>query len=203
MTSTILNYKSVFILIGSLLLTACDNESTHNKSEEIINYPVRTMSGFNIAYPTSFSLNREDTEHYFQLLPDHVQDATSQMLVYQAKPVCQLSKVRLVYFKLDDMMSYDIDSGAQGIVDNISTIDGMKETSTTIKPFTVSEMPARQIFFEGKLSNQKVSYEGVLIADTNTNRVWQLQFIAENKSNNNQEVIDCTNRYVNSISINQ
>ena len=25
----------------------------------------------------------------------------------------------------------------------------------------------------------------------------------ENKSNNNQEVIDCTNRYVNSISINQ
>ncbi|MGR6439339.1 hypothetical protein ACU42Y_13450 [Proteus mirabilis] len=67
----------------------------------------------------------------------------------------------------------------------------------------MSEMPARQIFFEGKLSNQKVSYEGVLIADTNTNRVWQLQFIAENKSNNNQEVIDCTNRYVNSISINQ
>lgn len=48
-----------------------------------------------------------------------------------------------------------------------------------------------------------MSYEGVLIADTNTNRVWQLQFIAENKSNNNQEVIDCTNRYVNSISINQ
>ncbi|HDT3001063.1 TPA: hypothetical protein QHL53_003359 [Proteus mirabilis] len=203
MTATILNYKSVFILIGSLLLTACDNESTHNKSNDAINYPVRTMSGFNIAYPTSFSLSRDDTEQYFQLLPDHVQDVTSQMLVYQAKPVCQLSEVRLVYFKLDDMMSYDIDTGAQGIVDNISTIDGMKETSTTIKPFTVSEMQARQIFFEGKLSNQKVSYEGVLIADTNTNRVWQLQFIAENNSNNNQKVIDCTNRYVNSISINQ
>lgn len=67
------------------------------------------MSGFNIAYPTSFSLNRDDTEHYFQLLPDHVK-MSSQMLVYQAKPVCQLSEVRLVYFKLDDMMSYDIDS---------------------------------------------------------------------------------------------
>lgn len=50
-----------------------------------------------------------------------------------------------------------------GIVDNISTIDGMKNFNNNKAFSQCQKMPARQIFFEGKLSNRKrkVSYEGI------------------------------------------
>lgn len=202
---TISRFKTVIILMASLLLSACDNNSTTSTSKKIADYPVQGISGFNIHYPTSFSMNRKDTEHYFQLLPDYVQDVTTEMLVYKSEPICNLTEVRLAYFKMNEIMTYDIDSGAQGIVDNIALLDGMKEIFTSIKPLDISGFQGRHVFFEGKMAQENVSYEGILVADTKTNRVWQLQFIGDVNSQSNREkhrqLLECTSEYVNSITI--
>lgn len=204
---TIFKFNTTVLLIAGLLLTGCDNNSTSEKSNSISNIPVQTVSGFNMTYPTAFSMSREDTENYFKLLPDNVQDVTTEMMVYKSQPICDLSEVRLVYFKMIDAMTYDVDAGAQGIVDNIAIIDGMNEIFTSIKPLAISNVESRHVVFEGKLATENVSYEGVLVADTKTNRVWQLQFISEINSQSNKQkysqVIECTNKYIQTITINK
>ncbi|MEQ4923583.1 hypothetical protein [Proteus hauseri] len=202
---TISKFKTAIILIASLLLSACDDNSTTSERKKISHYPVQLMSGFNIHYPTSFSMSRKDTEHYFQILPDYVQDVTTEMLVYKSEPICNLAEVRLVYFKMNKIMTYDIDSGAQGIVDNIALLDGMKEIFTSIKPLDISGFQGRHVLFEGKMAQENVSYEGVLISDTKNNRVWQLQFIGDVNSQSNRnkyrQQLECTSGYIASITI--
>lgn len=205
MTLTISKFNTMIILIASLLLTACDNNSTLQESEYVNKYPVQSISGFNIHYPTSFSMSRKDTENYFQLLPDYVQDVTTEMLVYKAEPICHLLEVRLVYFKMNKIMTYDIDAGAQGIVDNIADLSGMKEINSTIKPLDISGLAGRRVFFEGSMRNKDMAYQGLLIADTDSNRVWQLQFIGDlnGKSDGGKysQSIECTSKLIQSITI--
>ncbi|WP_193014516.1 MULTISPECIES: hypothetical protein [Gammaproteobacteria] len=204
---TISKLNTTVLLITGLLLTGCDNNSTSEASNNISHIPVQTVSGFNMTYPTSFSMSREDTENYFKLLPDNVQDVTTEMIVYKSQPICDLSEVRLVYFKMIDAMTYDVEAGAQGIIDNIAIIDGMNEISTSIKPLTILDVESRHVLFEGKLAKENVSYEGVLVADIGTNRVWQLQFISEINSQSHKQkysqMIECTNKYIQTISINE
>ncbi len=204
---TISKFNTTVLLIVGLLISGCDNNSTSKTSNDISNIPVQTVSGFNMAYPTSFTMSREDTENYFKLLPDNIQDVTTEMMVYKSEPICDLTDVRLVYFKMIDAMSYDVDAGAQGIVDNIAIIDGMKEISTSIKPLTIPNAESRHVFFEGKYAKENVSYEGVLVADLKTNRVWQLQLISNFNSQSNKQknsqILECTNKYIQTITINK
>ncbi|WP_311753309.1 hypothetical protein [Proteus columbae] len=204
---TISKFNTTVLLIVGLLISGCDNNSTSKTSNDISNIPVQTVSGFNMAYPTSFTMSREDTENYFKLLPDNIQDVTTEMMVYKSEPICDLTEVRLVYFKMIDAMSYDVDTGAQGIVDNIAIIDGMKEISTSIKPLTIPNVESRHVFFEGKYAKENVSYEGVLVADLKTNRVWQLQLISNFNSQSNKQknsqILECTNKYIQTITINK
>lgn len=204
---TISKFNTTVLLIVGLLISGCDNNSTSKTSNDISNIPVQTVSGFNMAYPTSFTMSREDTENYFKLLPDNIQDVTTEMMVYKSEPICDLTDVRLVYFKMIDAMSYDVDAGAQGIVDNIAIIDGMKEISTSIKPLTIPNVESRHVFFEGKYAKENVSYEGVLVADLKTNRVWQLQLISNFNSQSNKQknsqILECTNKYIQTITINE
>ncbi|WP_066753128.1 hypothetical protein [Proteus myxofaciens] len=198
-------FKTAIILLGSLLLTSCDNNTSSDNANKTQDYPKQSMMGFNIAYPTSFLMNREETESYFELLPDNVQDITTEMIVYKSKPVCNLSEVRLVYFKMNPIMSYDIDAGAKGIIDNIAALGGMNKINSSIKPLTISDYPGRYILFEGKIANENVSYQGVLIADTEIKRVWQLQFIRSMNSSSDEkkfnQSIECTNKFIDTISI--
>nr|WP_235410152.1 hypothetical protein [Proteus terrae] len=193
--------------MAGLLLSGCDNNSTSETSNDIRNIPIQAISGFNMAYPTSFTMSREDTENYFKSLPDNVQDVTTEMMVYKSEPICDLTEVRLVYFKMIDAMSYDVDAGAQGIVDNIAIIDGMNEISTSIKPLTIPNVESRHVFFEGKYAKENVSYEGILAADLKTNRVWQLQLISNFNSQSNKQknsqILECTNKYIQTITINK
>lgn len=202
---TISKFNTTVLLIVGLLISGCDNNSTSKTSNDISNIPVQTVSGFNMAYPTSFTMSREDTENYFKLLPDNIQDVTTEMMVYKSEPICDLTEVRLVYFKMIDAMSYDVDAGAQGIVDNIAVIDGMNEISTLIKPLTIPNVESRHVFFEGKYAKENVSYEGVLVADLKTNRVWQLQLISNFNSQSNKQknsqILECTNKYIQTITI--
>lgn len=202
---TISKFNTTVLLIAGLLISGCDNNSTSEMSNEISNIPVQTVSGFNMVYPTSFTMSREDTENYFKLLPDNIQDVTTEMMVYKSEPICDLTEVRLVYFKMIDAMSYDVDTGAQGIVDNIAIIDGMTEISTSIKPLTIPKVESRHVFFEGKYAKENVSYEGVLAADLKTNRVWQLQLISNFNSQSdkqkNSQILECTNKYIQTITI--
>ncbi|MBG6025824.1 hypothetical protein I5F10_00220 [Proteus mirabilis] len=204
---TISKFNTTVLLIVGLLISGCDNNSTSKTSNDISNIPVQTVSGFNMAYPTSFTMSREDTENYFKLLPDNIQDVTTEMMVYKSEPICDLTEVRLVYFKMIDAMSYNVDTGAQGIVDNIAIIDGMKEISTSIKPLTIPNVESRHVFFEGKYAKENVSYEGVLVADLKTNRVWQLQLISNFNSQSNKQknsqILECTNKYIQTITINK
>lgn len=202
---TISKFNTTVLLIAGLLISGCDNNSTSETSNDISNIPVQTVSGFNMAYPTSFTMSREDTENYFKSLPDNIQDVTTEMMVYKSEPICDLTEVRLVYFKMIDAMSYDVDAGAQGIVDNIAVIDGMNEISTSIKPLTIPNVESRHVFFEGKYAKENVSYEGVLAADLKTNRVWQLQLISNFNSQSNKQknsqILECTNKYIQTITI--
>lgn len=202
---TISKLNTTVLLIVGLLISGCDNNSTSKTSNDITNIPVQTVSGFNMVYPTSFTMSREDTENYFKSLPDNVQDVTTEMMVYKSEPICNLTEVRLVYFKMIDAMSYDVDTGAQGIVDNIAIIDGMNEISTSIKPLTIPNVESRHVFFEGKYAKENVSYEGVLVADLKTNRVWQLQLISNFNSQSNKQkndqIFECTNKYIQTITI--
>ncbi|MCK9782631.1 hypothetical protein GY03_12775 [Proteus vulgaris] len=202
---TISKFNTTVLLIAGLLISGCDNNSTSEMSNDISNIPVQTVSGFNMVYPTSFTMSREDTENYFKLLPDNIQDVTTEMMVYKSEPICDLTEVRLVYFKMIDAMSYDVDTGAQGIVDNIAIIDGMTEISTSIKPLTIPNVESRHVFFEGKYAKENVSYEGVLVADLKTNRVWQLQLISNFNSQSdkqkNSQILECTNKYIQTITI--
>ncbi|MBG3019494.1 MULTISPECIES: hypothetical protein [Proteus] len=202
---TIYKFNTTVLLIAGLLISGCDNNSTSETSNDISNIPVQTVSGFNMAYPTSFTMSREDTENYFKSLPDNIQDVTTEMMVYKSEPICDLTEVRLVYFKMIDAMSYDVDAGAQGIVDNIAVIDGMNEISTLIKPLTIPNVESRHVFFEGKYAKENVSYEGVLAADLKTNRVWQLQLISNFNSQSNKQknsqILECTNKYIQTITI--
>ncbi|WP_311751778.1 hypothetical protein [Proteus columbae] len=202
---TISRFNTTVLLIAGLLISGCDNNSTSETSNDISNIPVQTVSGFNMAYPTSFTMSREDTENYFKSLPDNIQDVTTEMMVYKSEPICDLTEVRLVYFKMIDAMSYDVDAGAQGIVDNIAVIDGMNEISTSIKPLTIPNVESRHVFFEGKYAKENVSYEGVLAADLKTNRVWQLQLISNFNSQSNKQknsqILECTNKYIQTITI--
>lgn len=204
---TISKFNTTVLLIAGLLISGCDNNSTSETSNDISNISVQTVSGFNMAYPTSFSMSREDTENYFKSLPDNIQDVTTEMMVYKSEPICDLTEVRLVYFKMIDAMSYDVDAGAQGIVDNIAIIDGMNEISTSIKPLTIPNVESRHVFFEGKYAKENVSYEGILAADLKTNRVWQLQLISNFNSQSdkqkNSQVLECTNKYIQTITINK
>ncbi|WP_337135852.1 hypothetical protein [Proteus terrae] len=204
---TISKFNTTVLLIAGLLISGCDNNSTSETSNDISNISVQTVSGFNMAYPTSFSMSREDTENYFKSLPDNIQDVTTEMMVYKSEPICDLTEVRLVYFKMIDAMSYDVDAGAQGIVDNIAIIDGMNEISTSIKPLTIPNVESRHVFFEGKYAKENVSYEGILAADLKTNRVWQLQLISNFNSQSdkqkNSQIIECTNKYIQTITINK
>lgn len=204
---TISKFNTTVLLIAGLLISGCDNNSTSETSNEISNISVQTVSGFNMAYPTSFSMSREDTENYFKSLPDNIQDVTTEMMVYKSEPICDLTEVRLVYFKMIDAMSYDVDAGAQGIVDNIAIIDGMNEISTSIKPLTIPNVESRHVFFEGKYAKENVSYEGILAADLKTNRVWQLQLISNFNSQSdkqkNSQILECTNKYIQTITINK
>ncbi|UXA35861.1 hypothetical protein KZA80_08135 [Proteus terrae] len=200
-------FNTTVLLIAGLLLSGCDNNSTSETSNDIRNIPIQAISGFNMAYPTSFTMSREDTENYFKSLPDNVQDVTTEMMVYKSEPICDLTEVRLVYFKMIDAMSYDVDAGAQGIVDNIAIIDGMNEISTSIKPLTIPNVESRHVFFEGKYAKENVSYEGILAADLKTNRVWQLQLISNFNSQSNKQknsqIFECTNKYIQTITINK
>ncbi|MEY0450044.1 hypothetical protein [Proteus terrae] len=200
-------FNTTVLLIAGLLLSGCDNNSTSETSNDIRNIPIQAISGFNMAYPTSFTMSREDTENYFKSLPDNVQDVTTEMMVYKSEPICDLTEVRLVYFKMIDVMSYDVDAGAQGIVDNIAIIDGMNEISTSIKPLTIPNVGSRHVFFEGKYAKENVSYEGILAADLKTNRVWQLQLISNFNSQSNKQknsqILECTNKYIQTITINK
>ncbi|MBG2912961.1 MULTISPECIES: hypothetical protein [Proteus] len=200
-------FNTTVLLIAGLLLSGCDNNSTSETSNDIRNIPIQAISGFNMAYPTSFTMSREDTENYFKSLPDNVQDVTTEMMVYKSEPICDLTEVRLVYFKMIDVMSYDVDAGAQGIVDNIAIIDGMNEISTSIKPLTIPNVESRHVFFEGKYAKENVSYEGILAADLKTNRVWQLQLISNFNSQSNKQknsqILECTNKYIQTITINK
>lgn len=200
-------FNTTVLLIAGLLLSGCDNNSTSETSNDIRNIPIQAISGFNMAYPTSFTMSREDTENYFKSLPDNVQDVTTEMMVYKSEPICDLTEVRLVYFKMIDAMSYDVDAGAQGIVDNIAIIDGMNEISTSIKPLTIPNVESRHVFFEGKYAKENVSYEGILAADLKTNRVWQLQLISNFNSQSNKQknsqILECTNKYIQTIAINK
>lgn len=200
-------FNTTVLLIAGLLLSGCDNNSTSETSNDIRNIPIQAISGFNMAYPTSFTMSREDTENYFKSLPDNVQDVTTEMMVYKSEPICDLTEVRLVYFKMIDVMSYDVDAGAQGIVDNIAIIDGMNEISTSIKPLTIPNVESRHVFFEGKYAEENVSYEGILAADLKTNRVWQLQLISNFNSQSNKQknsqILECTNKYIQTITINK
>ncbi|MBG6038149.1 hypothetical protein I5F12_08705 [Proteus cibarius] len=200
-------FNTTVLLIAGLLLSGCDNNSTSETSNDIRNIPIQAISGFNMAYPTSFTMSREDTENYFKSLPDNVQDVTTEMMVYKSEPICDLTEVRLVYFKMIDAMSYDVDAGAQGIVDNIAIIDGMNEISTSIKPLTIPNVESRHVFFEGKYAKENVSYEGILAADLKTNRVWQLQLISNFNSQSNKQknsqILECTNKYIQTITINK
>lgn len=202
---TISRFNTTVLLIAGLLISGCDNNSTSETSNDISNIPVQTVSGFNMAYPTSFTMSREDTENYFKSLPDNIQDVTTEMMVYKSEPICDLTEVRLVYFKMINAMSYDVDAGAQGIVDNIAVIDGMNEISTSIKPLTIPNVESRHVFFEGKYAKENVSYEGVLAADLKTNRVWQLQLISNFNSQSNKQknsqILECTNKYIQTITI--
>lgn len=202
---TISKFNTTVLLIAGLLISGCDNNSTSETSNDISNIPVQTVSGFNMAYPTSFTMSREDTENYFKSLPDNIQDVTTEMMVYKSELICDLTEVRLVYFKMIDAMSYDVDAGAQGIVDNIAIIDGMNEISTSIKPLTIPNVESRHVFFEGKYAKENVSYEGVLAADLKTNRVWQLQLISNFNSQSNKQknsqILECTNKYIQTITI--
>ncbi|WP_454209230.1 hypothetical protein [Proteus sp. Marseille-Q3619] len=202
---TIYKFNTTVLLIAGLFISGCDNNSTSETSNDISNIPVQTVSGFNMAYPTSFTMSREDTENYFKSLPDNIQDVTTEMMVYKSEPICDLTEVRLVYFKMIDAMSYDVDAGAQGIVDNIAVIDGMNEISTLIKPLTIPNVESRHVFFEGKYAKENVSYEGVLAADLKTNRVWQLQLISNFNSQSNKQknsqILECTNKYIQTITI--
>lgn len=204
---TISKFNTTVLLIAGLLISGCDNNSTSETSNDISNISVQTVSGFNMAYPTSFSMSREDTENYFKSLPDNIQDVTTEMMVYKSEPICDLTEVRLVYFKMIDAMSYDVDAGAQGIVDNIAIIDGMNEIFTSIKPLTIPNVESRHVFFEGKYAKENVSYEGILAADLKTNRVWQLQLISNFNSQSdkqkNSQVLECTNKYIQTITINK
>lgn len=204
---TISKFNTTVLLIAGLLISGCDNNSTSETSNDISNIPVQTVSGFNMAYPTSFSMSREDTENYFKSLPDNIQDVTTEMMVYKSEPICDLTEVRLVYFKMIDAMSYDVDAGAQGIVDNIAIIDGMNEISTSIKPLIIPNVESRHVFFEGKYAKENVSYEGILAADLKTNRVWQLQLISNFNSQSdkqkNSQILECTNKYIQTITINK
>ncbi|MBG5948199.1 MULTISPECIES: hypothetical protein [Proteus] len=204
---TISKFNTTVLLIAGLLISGCDNNSTSETSNNISNIPVQTISGFNMAYPTSFSMSREDTENYFKSLPDNIQDVTTEMIVYKSEPICDLTEVRLVYFKMIDAMSYDVDAGAQGIVDNIAIIDGMNEISTLIKPLTIPNVESRHVFFEGKYAKENVSYEGILAADLKTNRVWQLQLISNFNSQSNKQknsqILECTDKYIQTITINK
>lgn len=204
---TISKFNTTVLLIAGLLISGCDNNSTSETSNDISNISVQTVSGFNMAYPTSFSMSREDTENYFKSLPDNIQDVTTEMMVYKSEPICDLTEVRLVYFKMIDAMSYDVDAGAQGIVDNIAIIDGMNEISTSIKPLTIPNVESRNVFFEGKYAKENVSYEGILAADLKTNRVWQLQLISNFNSQSdkqkNSQILECTNKYIQTITINK
>ncbi|HEJ9485030.1 TPA: hypothetical protein SMM93_000379 [Proteus mirabilis] len=204
---TISKFNTTVLLIAGLLISGCDNNSTSEMSNDISHIPVQTVSGFNMAYPTSFSMSREDTENYFKSLPDNIQDVTTEMMVYKSEPICDLTEVRLVYFKMIDAMSYDVDAGAQGIVDNIAIIDGMNEISTSIKPLTIPNVESRHVFFEGKYAKENVSYEGILAADLKTNRVWQLQLISNFNSQSdkqkNSQILECTNKYIQTITINK
>ncbi|WP_109394269.1 hypothetical protein [Proteus terrae] len=204
---TISKFNTTVLLIAGLLISGCDNNSTSETSNNISNIPVQTISGFNMAYPTSFSMSREDTENYFKSLPDNIQDVTTEMIVYKSEPICDLTEVRLVYFKIIDAMSYDVDAGAQGIVDNIAIIDGMNEISTSIKPLTIPNVESRHVFFEGKYAKENVSYEGILAADLKTNRVWQLQLISNFNSQSNKQknsqILECTDKYIQTITINK
>ncbi|MCT8262701.1 hypothetical protein NBG77_04325 [Proteus terrae] len=204
---TISKFNTTVLLIAGLLISGCDNNSTSETSNNISNIPVQTISGFNMAYPTSFSMSREDTENYFKSLPDNIQDVTTEMIVYKSEPICDLTEVRLVYFKMIDAMSYDVDAGAQGIVDNIAIIDGMNEISTSIKSLTIPNVESRHVFFEGKYAKENVSYEGILAADLKTNRVWQLQLISNFNSQSNKQknsqILECTDKYIQTITINK
>ncbi|MCO7050255.1 hypothetical protein NAG84_10400 [Proteus terrae] len=204
---TISKFNTTVLLIAGLLISGCDNNSTSETSNDISNIPIQAISGFNMAYPTSFTMSREDTENYFKSLPDNVQDVTTEMMVYKSEPICDLTEVRLVYFKMIDAMSYDVDAGAQGIVDNIAIIDGMNEISTSIKPLTIPNVESRHVFFEGKYAKENVSYEGILAADLKTNRVWQLQLISNFNSQSdkqkNSQILECTNKYIQTITINK
>lgn len=204
---TISKFNTTVLLIAGLLISGCDNNSTSETSNDISSISVQTVSGFNMAYPTSFSMSREDTENYFKSLPDNIQDVTTEMMVYKSEPICDLTEVRLVYFKMIDAMSYDVDAGAQGIVDNIAIIDGMNEISTSIKPLTIPNVESRHVFFEGKYAKENVSYEGILAADLKTNRVWQLQLISNFNSQSdkqkNSQILECTNKYIQTITINK
>ncbi|ATN00745.1 hypothetical protein [Proteus terrae] len=204
---TISKFNTTVLLIAGLLISGCDNNSTSETSNDIRNIPIQAISGFNMAYPTSFTMSREDTENYFKSLPDNVQDVTTEMMVYKSEPICDLTEVRLVYFKMIDAMSYDVDAGAQGIVDNIAIIDGMNEISTSIKPLTIPNVESRHVFFEGKYAKENVSYEGILAADLKTNRVWQLQLISNFNSQSNKQknsqILECTNKYIQTITINK
>ncbi|MEQ4935751.1 hypothetical protein ABN125_04230 [Proteus terrae] len=204
---TISKFNTTVLLIAGLLISGCDNNSTSETSNDISNISVQTVSGFNMAYPTSFSMSREDTENYFKSLPDNIQDVTTEMMVYKSEPICDLTEVRLVYFKMIDAMSYDVDAGAQGIVDNIAIIDGMNEISTSIKPLTIPNVESRHVFFEGKYAKENVSYEGILATDLKTNRVWQLQLISNFNSQSdkqkNSQILECTNKYIQTITINK
>lgn len=203
---TISKFNTTILLIAGLVLTGCDNNSA-SETNNISNIPVQTVSGFNMTYPTVFSMSREDTENYFKMLPDNVQDVTTEMIVYKSQPICDLSEVRLVYFKMIDAMTYDVDAGAQGIIDNIAAIDGMNEILTSIKPLTISNVESRHVLFEGKYAKENVSYEGILAADLKTNRVWQLQLISNFNSQSNKQknsqTLECTDKYIQIITINK
>lgn len=146
--------------------------------------PVQNVGSFSVQYAYPFLNNERETQNLASAVNVHYPGKFDEIVVYTSKPSCGVNEARLVVASYAQGMIMEIDSVAEGAINQVSTLDGIVDPESTIAAETISGLPARTISYRAKRWGGTIGFESIVILDKSSKNLWQLQLIfgAQNTS---------------------
>ncbi|MEY2168938.1 MULTISPECIES: J domain-containing protein [unclassified Rhodanobacter] len=180
-------------------------ETSTISSVPVEHMPIQHIGQLEIKYTSPFLPNEPKSRRLMSALPENMRNQVRSLSVYSSQPTCGLSEVGLLVGMYAPEVQVNIDGAAAGSTKQISTLEGITNPESSIFSTTVSGYPARRVSYKADRWDGVIDGEILVVADSQSNTIWQLQLIFASKKTSNptnlNNIRSCANEVLASVSI--
>ncbi len=188
---------------GGLQSDSTPDARTYSASAEEM--PTQSVGALSVNYSSPFVRNEQKSQEIASAAEAQAPGLLRSTDVYTSRPTCGLKDVGLIVSSFAADIDLSVDGAAQGSVNQISALEGVENPESSIVATTVSGLPARMISYRAKRWGGVLGDESLIIADLESNTLWQLQLIFSARRTSDYSRLDdpraCAERVMKSVAL--